>query len=105
MPEIQERLARFGETYAKITQEIGRVIVGHEEIFEGVLVCLLTGGHAILEGVPGIGKTLLVRTLARALDLEFRRIQFTPDLMPADITGTNVIVEMPDGRRDWEFRP
>jgi len=104
-PEVQERLDRFSETYVKIAQEVGRVIVGHEEILDGVLSCLLTGGHAILEGVPGIGKTLLVRTLARALDLEFRRIQFTPDLMPADITGTNVIIEMPDGRRDWEFRP
>jgi len=70
-----------------------------------VLLCLLTEGHAILEGVPGIGKTLLVRTLAQALDLEFRRIQFTPDLMPADITGTNVLVETEGGRREWEFRP
>ena len=104
-PDVQERLEKFTETYAAITREVGRVIVGHGEILEGVLVCLLTGGHAILEGVPGIGKTLLVRTLAQVLDLEFRRIQFTPDLMPADITGTIVLVETPDGRRDWEFRP
>ena len=104
-PEVQERLEKFAETYAAIAREVGRVIVGHGEILEGVLICLLTGGHAILEGVPGIGKTLLVRTLAQVLDLEFRRIQFTPDLMPADITGTNIIVEREDGRRDWEFRP
>jgi len=103
-PDVETRLREFAETYASVTQEVRRVIVGHEEVLEGVLVCLLTGGHAILEGVPGIGKTLLVRTLAEVLDLEFRRIQFTPDLMPADIVGTNVIVEA-DGRRDWEFRP
>jgi MoxR-like ATPase len=103
--EVQARLDRFAETYGRIVREVGRVIVGHEDIVEGVMACLLTGGHAILEGVPGIGKTLLVRTLARALDLKFSRIQFTPDLMPADISGTNVITETADGRRDWEFRP
>ena len=103
-PDVETRLREFAETYARVTQEVRRIIVGHEEVFTGVLTCLLTGGHAILEGVPGIGKTLLVRTLAEVLDLEFRRIQFTPDLMPADIVGTNVIVEA-DGRRDWEFRP
>jgi len=102
---IQARLDEFAETYARIRREVRRVIVGHEEVLEGVLLCLLTEGHAILEGVPGIGKTLLVRTLAQALDLEFRRIQFTPDLMPADITGTNVLVEAEGGRREWEFRP
>ena len=102
---IQARLDEFAETYTRIRREVRRVIVGHEEILEGVLLCLLTEGHAILEGVPGIGKTLLVRTLAQALDLEFRRIQFTPDLMPADITGTNVIIETEGGRREWELRP
>ena len=85
--------------------EVRRAIVGHQDVLEGVMLCLLTGGHAILEGVPGIGKTLLVRTLAEVLDLDFRRIQFTPDLMPADIVGTNVIVETAGGGRDWEFRP
>ncbi len=103
--DVQARLDRFAQVYGRITAEVRRVIVGHEEVLEGVLLCLLTGGHAILEGVPGIGKTLLVRTLADALDLAFSRIQFTPDLMPADISGTNVIVETEDGRRDWEFRP
>ena len=104
-PNVEERLRQFADTYRRITDEVRRVIVGHDEILDGVLLCLLTESHALLEGVPGIGKTLLVRTLAEALDLEFRRIQFTPDLMPADIVGTNVIVETLEGRRDWEFRP
>jgi MoxR-like ATPase len=104
-PNVDARLRQFAETYRRITEEVRRVIVGHDEVVQGVLLCLLAEGHAILEGVPGIGKTLLVRTLAEALDLEFKRIQFTPDLMPADIVGTNVIVETEGGRRDWEFRP
>jgi MoxR-like ATPase len=102
--DVEDRLRRFAETYGRITDQVRRIIVGHADVLEGVLICLLTDGHAILEGVPGIGKTLLVRTLAEVLDLEFKRIQFTPDLMPADITGTNVLIETPDGRRDWEFR-
>ena len=80
------------------------MIVGHDEIVHGVLTCLFVGGHALLEGVPGLGKTLLVRTLADALSLDFNRIQFTPDLMPADILGTNVVMEAPDGRRMFEFQ-
>jgi len=103
--DVEGRLGAFAATYRRITDQVRRVIVGHGEVLEGVLLCLLTEGHAILEGVPGIGKTLLVRTLAEALDLQFRRIQFTPDLMPADITGTNVIVETDGGGREWEFRP
>jgi len=103
--DVQGRLEEFASAYGRITGQVRRVIVGHTEVTEGVMLCLLTEGHAILEGVPGIGKTLLVRTLAEALDLVFRRIQFTPDLMPADIVGTNVIVQREDGRRDWEFRP
>ena len=78
-------------------------IVGQEEIVEGVLICLMTGGHALLEGVPGLGKTLLIRTLHEVLDLGFARIQFTPDLMPADIIGTNVVAEDEDGRKFFEF--
>ena len=81
----------FQADYARIVQQVGRVIVGLEEVIEQVMVCMLSGGHALLEGVPGLGKTLLVRTLAEALDLSFGRIQFTPDLMPADIIGTNIV--------------
>jgi MoxR-like ATPase len=95
----------FRAAYEKIKGEIGKVIVGHDEIVHGVLTCLFIGGHALLEGVPGLGKTLLVRTLAEAVDLDFNRIQFTPDLMPADIIGTNIVMELPDGRRVFEFQP
>ena len=83
---------------------MGRVIVGHSDIVHGVLTCLFVGGHCLLEGVPGLGKTLLVRTLAETLDLKFSRIQFTPDLMPADILGTNMVVETPEGKRAFEFQ-
>ena len=89
----------------KVKGEIAKVIVGHDEIVHGVLTCLFIGGHALLEGVPGLGKTLLVRTLADAVSLDFNRIQFTPDLMPADIIGTNIVMELPDGRRVFEFQP
>ncbi len=98
------RIARFGETCDRIRAEIGKVIVGHEEVVAGVLVSLLAGGHVLLEGVPGIGKTLLVRTFARALDLTFSRIQFTPDLMPADVTGTMLLVDRGESGRTFEFR-
>jgi MoxR-like ATPase len=93
----------FCDDYAKLRAEIAKAVVGHDEIVEGVLVCLFAGGHALLEGVPGLGKTLLIRTLSDALDLDFSRIQFTPDLMPADITGTTVVVETKSGR-DFTFR-
>jgi MoxR-like ATPase len=86
-----------------LRDEIAKAIVGHDSIVEGVLICLFAGGHALLEGVPGLGKTLLIRTLSDALDLQFARIQFTPDLMPADITGTTVVVESDEGRT-FEFR-
>ncbi len=93
----------FCDDYARLRGEIAKAVVGHDEIVEGVLVCLFAGGHALLEGVPGLGKTLLIRTLSDALHLNFARIQFTPDLMPADITGTTVVVESDSGR-DFEFR-
>ncbi len=101
---MEQRTQQFVERYGAVKQQIGRVIVGHEEIVHGVLTCLFVGGHCLLEGVPGLGKTLLVRTLAKALDLDFSRIQFTPDLMPADILGTNMVLETPDGRRAFEFQ-
>ena len=103
--EAVARAERFRRDLAALTSEIGKVIVGLEEAVEGVLTCLLADGHALLEGVPGLGKTLLVRTLAQCLDLQFSRIQFTPDLMPADIVGTNIIVESPDGAREFRFQP
>ncbi len=103
--ETMERRAReFVDRYAAVREQIRRVIVGHDEIVHGVLTCLFAGGHCLLEGVPGLGKTLLVRTLAKTLDLDFSRIQFTPDLMPADILGTNMVMETPDGKRFFEFQ-
>jgi MoxR-like ATPase len=102
--DLDRELARFTEAIRDLEQEIRRVIVGQEQVVHEILVCLLAGGHALLEGAPGLGKTLLVRTLARSLRLSFSRIQFTPDLMPADITGTNVIVEDEGGRKRFEFQ-
>ncbi len=101
---MQQRAEEFRNRYQALKDEIGRVIVGHDEIVHGVLTCLFVGGHCLIEGVPGLGKTLLIRTLATALDLDFSRIQFTPDLMPADILGTNMIVETPEGKRVFEFQ-
>jgi MoxR-like ATPase len=102
--QMQQRSDEFRSRYHSVKDEVGRVIVGHDEIVHGVLTCLLVGGHCLLEGVPGLGKTLLVRTLAKTLDLHFSRIQFTPDLMPADIIGTNMVMESPDGKRFFEFQ-
>lgn len=102
---MQQRAEAFRRAYARVSAEIGKVIVGHADIVHGVLTCLFVGGHALLEGVPGLGKTLLVRTLAQVLDLHFSRVQFTPDLMPADIIGTNIISEGPDGKRVFSFQP
>jgi MoxR-like ATPase len=102
---MEARAEEFRSAYERVKAEISKVIVGHDEILHGVLTCLFVGGHALLEGVPGLGKTLLVRTLADAVDLDFNRIQFTPDLMPADIIGTNIVMELPDGRRVFEFQP
>jgi MoxR-like ATPase len=101
---MQKRAERFVARYGAVREELGRVIVGHHDIVHGVLTCLFVGGHCLLEGVPGLGKTLLVRTLAKTLDLEFSRIQFTPDLMPADILGTNMVMESPEGKRFFEFQ-
>src|SRR5579871_2746754 len=103
--EMQERAAQFQKAYGQVQAEIGKVIVGHADIVHGVLTCLFVGGHALLEGVPGLGKTLLVRTLSQVLDLAFNRIQFTPDLMPSDIIGTNIIMESIEGKRHFSFQP
>lgn len=100
----EEQIQSFRQSYAALRAEIGKVIVGHDAIVEGTLIAVLAGGHVLLEGVPGLGKTLLVRTLSEVLDLSFNRIQFTPDLMPADILGTNIVMETADGRRAFEFQ-
>jgi MoxR-like ATPase len=102
-PQIQAACEQFRQDYRNVQQEIGKAIVGHSEIVDGVLTCLFVGGHALLEGVPGLGKTALIRSLASALDLKFNRVQFTPDLMPADVIGTNVIMENDAGKRDFTF--
>jgi len=96
---------RFIETARAIEAEVGQVIIGQTEVVRGVLTCLLAGGHALLEGIPGLGKTLLVRTIGEALELSFSRVQFTPDLMPADITGTSILRDTSDGMRSLEFQP
>jgi MoxR-like ATPase len=103
--DVKQQCREFREMFEALRGEVGKVIVGHEEIVDDVLISLFSGGHVLLEGVPGLGKTLLVRTLSAAFSLEFRRIQFTPDLMPADITGTNIVVEdQASGRRQFQFQ-
>jgi MoxR-like ATPase len=103
--DVEKKCSEFRQIFESLRNEIGKVIVGHTDIVEGVLVSLFCGGHVLLEGVPGLGKTLLVRTLSSALSLKFGRIQFTPDLMPADIVGTNIVMEDKDtGRRTFQFQ-
>ena len=102
--EMQQQAQEFQSRYQALREQIGRVIVGHDDIIHGVLTCLFVGGHCLLEGVPGLGKTLLIRTLATTLNLDFNRIQFTPDLMPSDILGTNMVLETDDGKRIFEFQ-
>ena len=101
---MQREADHFRQRYQLVRDMIGRVIVGHDEIVHGVLTAVLCGGQCLIEGVPGLGKTMLVKTLSRVLDLEFNRIQFTPDLMPADILGTNMIIEEESGKRRFEFQ-
>src|SRR5437660_12899174 len=103
-PQAQQLCDEFRRDYRAVQKESAKAIVGHETIVDGVLTCLFVGGHALLEGVPGLGKTALIRSLAEALSLKFSRIQFTPDLMPADITGTNIIQENEAGRRQQVFQ-
>lgn len=102
--KMQQQADEFRTRYKAVREEIGKTIVGHDEIVHGVLTSMFVGGHCLLEGVPGLGKTMLVRTLAETLSLHFSRIQFTPDLMPADILGTNMIVENEHGHRAFEFQ-
>jgi MoxR-like ATPase len=102
---IADQAGQFRSDFQHVRAEIAKVIVGHTEVVDGLLTCLLCGGHALLEGVPGLGKTLLVKSLGAALHLQFSRIQFTPDLMPADIIGTRMVLEDEDGRRHFEFQP
>ncbi|GJQ29394.1 MAG: ATPase AAA [Phycisphaerae bacterium] len=103
--EVKAQCEAFRTTFQNLRGEIGKVVVGHGEVVEAVLMSLFAGGNVLLEGVPGLGKTLLVRTLAQALTLPFSRIQFTPDLMPADVIGTNIVMEDPEtGRRRFEFQ-
>ncbi|HLX44997.1 MAG TPA: MoxR family ATPase [Bryobacteraceae bacterium] len=104
--ELKGRIERFQRVRDDIVSQVRRVIVGQDEVIEQVMIALFVGGHCLITGLPGTAKTLLVRTLSQALGLEFRRIQFTPDLMPSDITGTDIIEEDPTtGRRTWTFVP
>ncbi len=100
---VEAAAEKFRTDYVTAKEQIQLAVVGHEEIIDGVLTCLFSSGHALLEGVPGLGKTLLIRSLAQALHLSFSRIQFTPDLMPADVTGTTIVVESEQGRQ-FQFR-
>src|SRR6188472_1189647 len=102
---IEHSIAQFRDRFVRITREVGKRIVGNEEIVQHTVTALLAGGHVLLEGIPGVGKTSLVHTLADVLHLKFSRIQFTPDLMPADIVGTNIVQEHAHGGTFFEFQP
>jgi MoxR-like ATPase len=104
MSDPKEQVAEFQKDFRRIEAELGKVIVGHHDVIRSVLTALFAGGHCLLEGVPGLGKTLLVRTLGSVLQLKFNRIQFTPDLMPADILGTNLVAQTPQGDRVFKFQ-
>ena len=104
LTEVRDRMASARRSFADVKSELGRVIVGHHDLIEQVFVALVCGGHCLLEGVPGLGKTLVVRSLAAVLNLSFSRIQFTPDLMPADITGTQMLTEDPSGKKLFDFQ-
>jgi len=101
----EERVREFVTAFEQLRSEVEKVIVGHRDIINHVLIGMFAGGHVLLEGVPGLGKTLLIKTLAEGLELSFSRVQFTPDLMPADIIGTNIILEDAEGRKHFQFQP
>ena len=100
---LPSEVAEVQHTLERVRNEIGKAFVGHPELVNELLVALLANGHVLLEGIPGLGKTLLVRTVGQVLDLSFSRIQFTPDLMPADIIGTSILVQSPNGERTFRF--
>ena len=104
MSDLEARLGNFRDSFQRVRSEVAKVLVGQDEVVEHTLISLFAGGHCLLEGVPGLGKTLLVRTLAKVLELEYSRIQFTPDLMPADIIGTRLVVESDRGGREFQFQ-
>ncbi|MAJ27894.1 AAA family ATPase [bacterium TMED181] len=104
MVAAEESLDQLNSDFQRVREEVGKVLVGQDEVVESVLIALFAGGHCLLEGVPGLGKTLLVRTLSGSLALDYSRIQFTPDLMPADITGTRIVTEDERGRKNFEFQ-
>src|SRR6266545_2812038 len=101
----EERVREFVAAFERLRSEVEKVIVGHRDIINHVLIGMFAGGHVLLEGAPGLGKTLLIKTLAEGLELSFSRVQVTPDLMPADIIGTNIILEDSEGRKHFEFQP
>lgn len=102
---LEVQVQQFKENFNRVEAEIHKRIVGQDEVIEGVLLCLFANGHVLIEGVPGLGKTQLIHTLSEALSLSFNRIQFTPDMMPSDITGTMLLVEDTQGRKQFEFQP
>ncbi|MDQ0921306.1 MoxR family ATPase [Paenibacillus sp. V4I5] len=104
MVDSKEKLDAWGSAVTQMKEQIGRVIVGQQEVVEQLLWCIMAGGHALIEGIPGLGKTMLIKTIADTVDLSFTRIQFTPDLMPADITGTNVIQFGTKGETSYKFQ-
>ncbi len=102
---VERRIEQFQKNLQLVREEVGRIIVGNRDVVDGVMTCLLARGHVLLEGIPGVGKTKLVQTLADVLHLKFSRIQFTPDLMPGDIIGTSIVREDEGGRKYFEFQP
>ncbi|HXG18890.1 MAG TPA: MoxR family ATPase [Methylomirabilota bacterium] len=103
MSTVDRAVSEFQDTFQRIRQEVAKAVIGHNEIIEDILIAFFAGGHVLIEGVPGTGKTLIVRSLADVLNLSFNRIQFTVDLMPADITGTRMVMDREDGRREFVF--
>ena len=104
-PNLEKQTEQFRASFTRVRDEMMKMMVGQQSVVEGVLVAFFAGGHVLLEGVPGLGKTMLVRTLAEAVNLKFSRVQFTPDLMPADIVGTNMIAEDENGKKSFQFQP